>query len=79
MTTPNLYRQECLHTWFKTFEKIINPMFTIENGAILPNNLPGLGLDLNIDEVKKYEVDPENNQYLNITDNDQNASNQWIN
>ena len=62
-----------------TFEKIINPMFTIENGAILPNNLPGLGLDLNIDEVKKYEVNPENNQYLNITDNDQNASNQWIN
>ena len=54
-------------------------MFTIENGAILPNNLPGLGLDLNIDEVKKYEVDPENNQYLNITDNDQNAANQWIN
>ena len=79
MTTPNLYRQECLHTWFNTFEKIINPMFTIENGAILPNNLPGLGLDLNIDEVKKYEVNPENNQYLNITDNDQNASNQWIN
>ena len=32
-----------------------------------------------IDEVKKYEVNPENNQYLNITDNDQNALNQWIN
>jgi len=79
MTTSNLYRQECLHTWFNTFEKIINPMFTVENGAILPNHLPGLGLDLNMDQVKKYQVNPETNEYLNITDNDQNATNQWIN
>ena len=79
MTTPNLYRQECLHTWFDTFEKIITPMFNIENGAILPNNLPGLGLDLNMDQVTKYQVNPENNEYLNITDNDRNATNQWVN
>ena len=78
MTTPNLYRQECLHTWFKTFEKSISPMFEIQNGAILPNNLPGLGINLIMDEVKKFEVNPDTEEYLNISSNDINSTNQWI-
>ena len=78
MTTPNLYRQECLHTWFNTFEKIISPMFEIQDGAILPNNLPGLGINLIMDEVKKFEVNPDTQEYLNISSNDENATNQWI-
>ena len=53
-------------------------MFEIQNGAILPNNLPGLGINLIMDEVKKFEVNPDTQEYLNINSNDENATNQWI-
>ncbi|MEX0761997.1 MAG: mandelate racemase/muconate lactonizing enzyme family protein [Dehalococcoidia bacterium] len=59
MTTPNLYRQECLHTWFETFEKIITPMFDVREGAIFPTDRPGLGIELVHEEVERYLVEPD--------------------
>ncbi|MBU87783.1 MAG: mandelate racemase/muconate lactonizing enzyme family protein [Dehalococcoidia bacterium] len=79
MTTPNLYRQECLHTWFDTFEQIITPMFNVKNGSILPNGLPGLGMELKMDYVEKYRVHPDTQTYLNINANSvQDATGTWL-
>lgn len=78
MTTPNLYRQECLHTWFDTFAKMINPMFDVRDGSIYPTDLPGLGIELNMDAVQRYMVDPDTREYLNIAHADEDAAGKWI-
>jgi galactonate dehydratase len=57
MTTPNLYREECLHTWFDVFKKIITPMFDVRDGCIFPSGRPGLGIELVHEEVARYAVD----------------------
>jgi galactonate dehydratase len=62
MNITNLYRQECIHTWFSEFEKIITPMFDIQNGCIVPNGNPGLGFDLIPEALEKYKVNPEENR-----------------
>ena len=62
MTTPNLYRQECVSDWFPAFEKIITPMFDIHDGAIWPSDRPGLGIELIHEEVERYAVDPDDPQ-----------------
>jgi galactonate dehydratase len=58
MATPNLYREECLHTWFDDFEKIITPMFDHHDGAIWPSGRPGLGIELNHEGVAEFAIDP---------------------
>ncbi|MCH7735586.1 MAG: mandelate racemase/muconate lactonizing enzyme family protein, partial [Chloroflexi bacterium] len=79
MTTPNLYRQECLHTWFPVFEQLITPMFEIKDGSILPNGRPGLGIELDMDVVEKYRVDVDTREYLNLDGpNVEDATGQWI-
>lgn len=78
MTTPNLYRQECLHTWFDTFEKMINPMFDVRDGSIYPTERPGLGIELNMDSVQRYLVDPDTREYLNIDSADEFDTGKWI-
>ena len=79
MTTPNLYRQECLHTWFPVFEKLISPMFDVQDGSILPNGKPGLGIELNMDVVEQYRVDIDTWEYLNLDGpNAEDATGQWI-
>jgi galactonate dehydratase len=78
MTTPNLYRQECLHTWFDTFKKVINPMFDVRDGSIYPTDRPGLGIELNMDTVQKYLVDPDTREYLNVGHADEDATGKWI-
>jgi galactonate dehydratase len=57
MATPNLYRQECLHTWFPHMESLITPMLDIRDGSIHPNGQPGLGIELNMDGINEYRVD----------------------
>ena len=59
MTMPNLYRLECLHTWFDDFSKILDPMFKYEGDCILPSDKPGLGIALNHEVLEQYIVDPE--------------------
>ena len=54
---PNLYREECLHTWFETFKKIITPMFDIRNGSIFPNGRPGLGIELIPEAIDEFKID----------------------
>lgn len=54
---PNLYREECLHTWFETFEKIITPMFDVRDGSIFPNGRPGLGIELIPEALEEFAVD----------------------
>lgn len=58
ITTPNLYRQECIHSWFNDFAKIVTPMFEYHDGAIFPSNRPGLGIELIHEEVARYALDP---------------------
>ena len=57
MTIPNLYREECLHTWFDDFKKIVTPMFDVRDGCLFPNGRPGLGIELIHEEVERYAVD----------------------
>jgi galactonate dehydratase len=58
MTTPNLYRQECIHSWFDEFEKIITPMFEHHDGALWPSDRPGLGIEINHEAAAQYALDP---------------------
>ena len=58
ITTPNLYRQECIHSWFDSFAKIVTPMFDYHDGAIWPSDRPGLGIELNHDAMAEYALDP---------------------
>ncbi|NQW18637.1 MAG: mandelate racemase/muconate lactonizing enzyme family protein [Chloroflexi bacterium] len=64
MTTPNLYRQECVSDWFPAFEKIITPMFDIHDGSIWPNDRPGLGIELIHEEVERYAIDVDDPRAL---------------
>jgi galactonate dehydratase len=64
MAMPNLYRQECVHTWFDTFAKLITPMFDVRDGAIYPNGRPGLGIELNRREVDRHRVDVDDPRAL---------------
>ena len=57
MATPNLYREECLHTWFPHMESLITPMLDIRDGSIHPNGRPGLGIELNMDGINEYRVE----------------------
>jgi len=59
MAVPNLYREECIHTWFNDFKKIIKPMFDVRDGAIHPSGKPGLGIELIHEEVERYRVDAD--------------------
>ena len=58
ITTPNLYRQECIHSWFDSFAKIVTPMFDYHDGAIWPSDRPGLGIELNHEAIAQYALDP---------------------
>lgn len=58
MATPNLYRQECVHEFFKDYAKVITPMFDWHDGAVWPSDRPGLGIELNPEGIEKYRVDP---------------------
>ena len=58
MTTPNLYRQECLHTMFEVFGRIVTPLFDYHDGAIWPSSRPGLGLELDHEGVARFAFDP---------------------
>ncbi|MBM3263149.1 MAG: mandelate racemase/muconate lactonizing enzyme family protein [candidate division Zixibacteria bacterium] len=57
MTIPNLYRAECVHTWFDVFGKIVTPMFDVREGCLFPNNRPGLGIEIIHEEVQRYAID----------------------
>jgi len=59
MATPNLYREECLHTWFPHMEKLITQLFDIRDGSIYPNGQPGLGIELNMDGINEHRVQLE--------------------
>ena len=56
MATPNLFRQECIPTWFDDFAKIITPMFEYHDGALWPSDRPGLGIELVHEQVERYAV-----------------------
>jgi galactonate dehydratase len=58
LTTPNLYRQECVHEFFDDYAKIITPMFDWHDGAIWPPDRPGLGIELNREGLERYRIDP---------------------
>jgi L-alanine-DL-glutamate epimerase-like enolase superfamily enzyme len=57
MAIPNLYREECLHSWFPAFEKIVTPMFDVRDGSIYPNGRPGLGIELIPEALDEFRVD----------------------
>lgn len=58
LTTPNLYRQECVHEFFDDYAKIISPMFEWHDGAIWPSDRPGLGIELDREALRRYRVEP---------------------
>ena len=62
MAIPNLYREECLHTWFEAFEKVITPMFDVRDGSIFPNGRPGLGIELIPEAIEEFAVDVDSQE-----------------
>ncbi len=59
MATPNLYRQECIHTRFDDFSAYVTPMFEHHDGALWPSDRPGLGIELVHDVIEEYALDPD--------------------
>lgn len=59
ITTPNLYRQESVHTAFDTFSRFITPMPAVQDGSMWPSARPGLGIELNHDEIDRHIVDKD--------------------
>jgi L-alanine-DL-glutamate epimerase-like enolase superfamily enzyme len=59
ITTPNLYRQESVHTAFDTFSRFITPMPAVQDGSMWPSARPGLGIELNYDEIDRHIVDKD--------------------
>jgi galactonate dehydratase len=59
MATPNLYRQECIHTRFDDFSTYVTPMFEHHDGALWPSDLPGLGIELVHDVIAEHALDPD--------------------
>ena len=53
-------------------------MFDVRDGSIYPRELPGLGIELNMDAVQRYLVDPDTREYLNIGQADEDATGKWI-
>lgn len=64
MATPNLYRQECVHGWFRTYGELVTPMLEIRDGAAHPSDRPGLGIELVGEGVERYRVDPDDPRVL---------------
>ncbi|KYZ75960.1 hypothetical protein AXX12_05840 [Anaerosporomusa subterranea] len=61
MATPNFFLHEIFDEFNEPWEKEIltNPMH-IDNGYIVPPDSPGLGTDLNIEEILKHPYQPGN-------------------
>lgn len=63
MTAPNLYRQECVHEFFPLYEKILDKMFDVHDGALWPDpNAPGLGIRLDHEKMQPYLVSPNDDR-----------------
>jgi galactonate dehydratase len=59
MTVPNLYRQECVHEFFPDYARVLTKMFTVHDGAVIPDpEAPGLGVELDHEKIKPYLVSP---------------------
>jgi L-alanine-DL-glutamate epimerase-like enolase superfamily enzyme len=57
VATPNLHRQECLHTWFPDMARIVRSIFDVRDGFVYPNDLPGLGIELDLEGVNVCRID----------------------
>ncbi len=57
IATPNLYRQECVHTVFDTFAQYIHPFPAVRDGAVWPSDRPGLGIELDHELINAHLVD----------------------
>ncbi|MDP3061927.1 MAG: mandelate racemase/muconate lactonizing enzyme family protein [Chloroflexota bacterium] len=58
LTTPNFYRLEMVSRWMKAFNDCISPALDVRGGALYLSNKPGLGVELNMDYVKRHP-DPD--------------------
>ncbi len=58
MTVPNFYRLEMASLWTPQYNACISPPLDIRKGALYLSNRPGLGVELNMDYIKKHP-DPD--------------------
>lgn len=55
MATPNFYIHEIFSDFNVSWEEdLIEPAFTVEDGYVTPPDGPGLGIELNLDEISKH-------------------------
>ena len=59
MATPNFFLHEIFdefnHSWA---QQVLTPPFKVEQGFLQPPELPGLGVELNLEEAAKHPYDP---------------------
>jgi galactonate dehydratase len=62
--TPNFLIQESIGTWDGFHAEILEEKITWQNGYIIPNDKPGLGINLNMEVVKAHS--PYTDQRLHL-------------
>ncbi len=60
MTVPNFYKLEVHRYDLSSYNILIDQPLDVRNGQLYVPNRPGLGIELNLDTLQKYEVDAEN-------------------
>lgn len=60
MTVPNFYKLEVHRYDLSSYNVLLDQPLDVRNGHLFVPNRPGLGIELNLDTLQKYEVDAEN-------------------
>lgn len=59
MATPNFFLHEIFDEFNASWaQEVLSPAFKVENGYLQPPERPGLGFELNLDEIAKHPYDP---------------------
>ena len=67
-SSPNFLIQECIGTWDGFAEEILLEKIGWENGFIIPNTKPGLGIELDMKVIKKHSPYTGDALHLSMTD-----------
>ncbi len=60
MTVPNFYKLEVHRYDLSSYDILIDQPLDVRNGHLHLSQRPGLGIEMNLDTLQKYEVDAEN-------------------
>ena len=60
MTVPNFYKLEVHRYDLSSYNILLDQPLDVRGGHLYVPDRPGLGIELNLETLQKYEVDAEN-------------------